>query len=1004
METASSLTFATLLRRYRVATGLSQKELAERAGLSVRTIGDLERGASKAPRKDTVALLAQALALAVPERAALTEAARRLSTASSRPAPDVPSSPALVGRRRELALLEQHLGGQGPPVLLLAGEPGIGKTRLLHAALPRAVAQGLRVLEGGCQRRGGHAPYAPLLGALQRHICHQAPAQQCMELAGCAWLVRLLPELAAGPIEPLPAWTLPPEQERRLMVQAVLRFLGNVAGPAGTLLVLDDLQWASPDALELLTVLVRSASEIPLRMIGAYRDTEVGPHDPLSVMLADLAQAELATQHTLGPLTPEEAGQLLAGLLVDVTGAEPLLQQRVLQRAGGLPFFLVSCAQALRTVGEEDGAAERVPWDVAQGLRQRVAGLSAAAQEVLGVAAVVGRVVAPALLTEAAAQGEEDVLAACEAACRARLLEEAGAEGYQFAHDVIREVVEADLGAARRMVLHRRVAEALEGQPGAALPETLAYHYEQSAVWTKALDYLVQAGDKAMAAYAHRDALEFYARADGVCARVGEVALPTRIVVAQKRGFGHFALLDWAGASAAFTEMGEAACRLGDRRLYGMALVYRGGLAEIPARAFEAAEATLGAALAVAAEGFDDVRLAASLWLNHMYLILNRHAEAAALLRTAAAWVPTVTDPESRSLYGGQVAVSANWTGHFDEAIAALEQWRDAAVETHRIPPQLLYQWLEGVVRGGKGEYQQAVRLLEGALAGNERAGDLFGVGRCLNTLGWIHGELQDHRRAAELNTRGVTAALTAAQELNAPDAEVESNARLNLGDSLLALGRLEEAEAQFRLVEQIVRNPPPQDRCMLWRYAQHLFHSYGELWLARGEHDTALAYADECLEVAAASASTKNIVKARRLRAQVFLAQGKRVEAEQEIAEALEMARQIGNPPQLWKTYVTLGDLRLAQGRPQDARQSYHAALAIIDGVAAALTDAALRETFLTSAHVQHIRQMARACATLPNAPPSDATVPARPSLPARHGVVPGASLPARHVVVPGA
>src|SRR5437764_304799 len=137
--------------------------------------------------------------------------------------------------------------------------------------------------------RARRQPYAPLLGALRRHIRHASPAQQRTELAGCAWLVRLLPELAGGSITPLPAWTLPPEQERRLMVDAVIRFLANVAGPAGTLLVLDDLQWAGPDALDLLTALVHAAAEVPLRVIGAYRDTEVQPQDPLAVTLADLA-------------------------------------------------------------------------------------------------------------------------------------------------------------------------------------------------------------------------------------------------------------------------------------------------------------------------------------------------------------------------------------------------------------------------------------------------------------------------------------------------------------------------------------------------------------------------------------------------------------------------------------------------------------------------------------------------------------------------------------------
>ena len=110
METAPSPTFATLLRRYRQAAGLSQEELAERAGLSARTVGDLERGGSHAPRKDTIELLAQALDLDAPERAALAEAARRLSTAAAaHPGPAGLSSPPLVGRRRELALLEGHL-------------------------------------------------------------------------------------------------------------------------------------------------------------------------------------------------------------------------------------------------------------------------------------------------------------------------------------------------------------------------------------------------------------------------------------------------------------------------------------------------------------------------------------------------------------------------------------------------------------------------------------------------------------------------------------------------------------------------------------------------------------------------------------------------------------------------------------------------------------------------------------------------------------------------------
>ena len=143
----------------------------------------------------------------------------------------------------------------------------------------------------------------------------------------------------------------------------------------------------------------------------------------------------------------------------------------------------------------------------------------------------------------------------------------------------------------------------------------------------------------------------------------------------------------------------------------------------------------------------------------------------------------------------------------------------------------------------------------------------------------------------------------------------------------------------------------------MLWRYSEHLFHSYGELCLARGDHAKALTYADECLQLAEPNDSKKNIVKGRRLRGQALLAQGKLSEAQQELATALEIAKEIGNPPQLWKTYVALGDLCQAQGQTEDARKAYGDALAVIDGVAADLTDVSLKETLLNSDHVQEIR-----------------------------------------------
>ncbi|MGH2408993.1 MAG: AAA family ATPase, partial [Chloroflexota bacterium] len=310
MESKHLSPFAPLLRRLRREVGLTQEGLAERAGVAWRTVSDLERGV-KLPRRDTVALLAGALALTGEPRVTFEAAARRppepsgVAPARTAFGPASPRSLALslslVGRTQELALLNRHLAGEGPPVFLLAGQPGIGKSRLLGEAAVNADSVGWRVLAGGCARGAEQQPFAPLLQALQRHLSGQSPADRLRDLRGCAWLVRLLPELAGGDIEPLPRWTLPPTQERRLMFEAVRRFLANVAGPAGTLLLLDDLQWAGPDALALLSSLLEKTDQPPTRVVGAYRDTEVGPEHPLGAVIAELAERQLASRYPLRP-------------------------------------------------------------------------------------------------------------------------------------------------------------------------------------------------------------------------------------------------------------------------------------------------------------------------------------------------------------------------------------------------------------------------------------------------------------------------------------------------------------------------------------------------------------------------------------------------------------------------------------------------------------------------------------------------------------------------------
>jgi tetratricopeptide (TPR) repeat protein len=471
----------------------------------------LERG-ERVPQTATIELLAEALALTPAERVTLqTTVQGRLRVPSTMSRSRGVLSP-IVGRVLELTLLERHLAGEGPPVLLLAGEPGIGKSRLLLETVQMAQTGGFCVLEGGCHQSGGQEPYAPLLGALERRIHHQPLGQLHIDLEGCSWLVRLLPELAEASLVPVPRWELSPPQERRLMFAAVRRFLTNVTGPSGTLLVLDDLQWADADALDLLATLIRSASDAPLRVVGAYRSTEVQPQDPLGIMQNESTLEGLAIQHELAPLRSQEAMALLGSLMNTAEGEAVVVAERMLRRAGGVPFFLVSLAQGLRTDVLDGDAVEDVPADVAGSIRQRVAALPDAAQELLGVAAVVGRVVPGNLLAATIALPEGEVIASLESVCQARLLLEDGEESYRFAHDLIREVVETDLSAARRKMLHRRVAQALERGQGEPPVEQLAYHYAQSNQKQKAMGYLEQAADRATKQYAHAEAEAYYQR------------------------------------------------------------------------------------------------------------------------------------------------------------------------------------------------------------------------------------------------------------------------------------------------------------------------------------------------------------------------------------------------------------------------------------------------------------------------------------------------------------
>jgi tetratricopeptide (TPR) repeat protein len=247
-----------------------------------------------------------------------------------------------------------------------------------------------------------------------------------------------------------------------------------------------------------------------VRLIGAYRDSERTADAGLQEFVADLARESRVQVLRLEPLADAAAARLITERMPE--GTEPaVVVPAIVRRAGGVPFFLISYLENLRP--DETGEAElSLPWTVAQVIRQRVVALPAPAQELLGVAAAVGRVMSHSLLVCLTGRSDEEVIEALETAVDARLLAEDAQSGYRFAHDLIRETIEDGLSAGRRRLLHRRIGEALEGDPRSS-PELLAFHFTLGDDDAKAITYIEEAGDQAQLRVAHTTAAILFQQA-----------------------------------------------------------------------------------------------------------------------------------------------------------------------------------------------------------------------------------------------------------------------------------------------------------------------------------------------------------------------------------------------------------------------------------------------------------------------------------------------------------
>ncbi|MBI1885977.1 MAG: AAA family ATPase [Chloroflexi bacterium] len=889
----------------------------------------------------------------------------------------------LVGREQELRALsgyfEQVKRGQGQ-VVFLSGEAGLGKSRLLLEFRRSLLNEPLTWIEGQCIAYGQKIPYLSISDLIKNNFgVEEGDSEERIieriddgtatwDEAPRATTPYLKYLLSVDPGDAAVVAMDP--RERRAGVQDGLRaLLRQESRHKPLVVVIEDLHWIDENSGEALGTLADVVATAPVLMILSSRPDYTHA----------LGERTYFSRIALSFLPPEESAAI-AERMLQTADLPKEISQLITSKGEGNPFYIEEVTKSLVESGvlrQTNGSYRldrpadeiRVPDTIQEVILSRIDRLEREAKEAIQRASVIGREFAVRLLNrisdvQAGLDDSLNELKALELIYATAYFPELA---YMFKHALTHDVAYSTLLVKRRKALHRLVGTAIEELYADRLIEqyeALAYHYYEGQEWEKALDYLEKAGDKATAAYANQDALDYYAQALEVCEKLGDPALETASRVAEKRAMVNLTIAEVVDATTDFDRMVEAARALEDRRQEGMALV-RLGLAETWAHNFGASEQTLRAALAIGDEGHSELRAVASLHLGTMFYISGRLSEAAPFLQLADEVFPEMADSPHLAFWVNSRGFRSIIEAQYGGTLEHFRRWGEAA----EVQPFLAAQkeWIEAMALAGRGEYQRALAALEENITTCERVGEkLFRV-RALNTVGWIHVELQNHEEAIRWNVRSEEAELPVLTAIP----EVRSNARLNLGDSLLALGRVAEAEEYYQQVERVVRSPQPAENFCPFSYPQHFFHSYGELWLARGDNEKALSLADECVAASGSANRPKNVVKGRRLRGQALLAQGKLAEAETEIDIALGIAKEIGNPPQLWKTYVALGDLRKAQGEPDQARKAYREAYSVIESVAEGLTDEALRETFLTSPHVRGIRE---AAAAEPKATRSDA------------------------------
>ncbi len=448
-----------------------------------------------------------------------------------------------VGREKEMERLDRVLDDvlkSHGKFVLVTGEAGVGKTRLVEELKAGAFLEGFRFLRGACYEKEGlfYQPFVEVIGQYNNAVGkYDSEWEEKVFGPYGRELARLVPALQQRSfVQRLPtAPALPDEEEKLRRFDAVTRFLINVSRIEPLLLLFDDLHWADELSRELIHYLVRNIEGERVFVIGTYRVEEMVQRGrrrhPLEEVLTSMdKERRIAERVELQRLDPTQTEEMLAGILGSDTIPEALIAF-VYAKTGGNPFMVEEYLRTLTESGSVRVTAAGVqakgleavdlPASVGDLIERRLATLAEGAREAATVAAVIGVQFEFDVLLRVVEDEEELLLDILDEMLRLKLVGETeglGEEMYEFTHPMIREVLYSGLNRRKRKRLHKRVAQAVEARAKAAgVPiedsaavESLAYHFRQAEEPALALPHEVAAGHKAFRAYANEAAIRHY--------------------------------------------------------------------------------------------------------------------------------------------------------------------------------------------------------------------------------------------------------------------------------------------------------------------------------------------------------------------------------------------------------------------------------------------------------------------------------------------------------------